>query len=78
MKNVLEFKAYRDMDKMDGVDHIRIDRHGITPLGRQLTIGFTRAFYHPEYGSFGSIHAAIRWYKLKKKDDDIRIMSNMN
>ena len=28
--NTLEFKAYRDMDKKDGIDHIRIDKHAIT------------------------------------------------
>ena len=42
--NTLEFKAYRDMDKKDGIDHIRIDKHAITLLGKQLIPSYTRTF----------------------------------
>lgn len=73
--NTLEFKAYRDMDKKDGIDHIRIDKHAITLLGKQLIPSYTRTFYHPVYGSFASIQSAIEWYKLEKDDFDVRLMT---
>lgn len=57
----------------DGIDHIRINLNDTaTLLGERLFIDHTRVFYHPRYGSFISISAAVTWYKLKNKDENIR------
>lgn len=68
----LEFKAYRNMDKDDGINHIRIDKHAQTSLGKRLCTNHTRTFFHPDFGSFISIQSAIEWFRLKHKDDTIR------
>ena len=67
--------AYWGMSKDDGVNHIRVDRYGITNLGRSLTMEYTRVFFHPTYGSFASIRSAVEWYLLEKKDDMVRQLS---
>lgn len=73
----LDFKAYQNMDSNDGIDHIRIDRHAVTTLGKNLCVDYVRVFYHPEYGSFVSIQAAIEWLKLKHKDENVRSLSGL-
>lgn len=60
----------------DGIDHIRLDRHSNSNLGRQLAIDNARTFYLPDLGSFTSISSAIQYMKLEVKDDKLRTLTS--
>lgn len=60
----------------DGVDHIRLDRHSNSDLGRKLAIDNARTFYLPDLGSFTSISSAIQYMKLDVKDDKLRTLTS--
>lgn len=59
----------------DGIDHVRLDRHSNSNLGRQLAIDNARTFYLPDLGSFTSVSSVIQYMKLETKDDKLRTLT---
>jgi len=59
----------------DGVDHININVHGRTFIGRVLSIEAPGSFYYPYLGRFNSVNAFWVWLHDYNFNDGIRKMS---
>lgn len=75
MREFIPNYAYEGIELDDGESHIRVDRYGVTPLGQRLAVDTPRTFYHPVFGEFLTIESAMAWYRLKKKDDKVRMLA---
>lgn len=59
---------------MEGEDHINVDEHSMTELGRMLCTHNEGKFHHPLFGTFMCIRGYVAWiqYRDHPKAEDLR------
>lgn len=68
------FQSLIDLNRNDGVKHIRIDNRGKTQLGRMLDSQYMSPFEIPGLGTFNSTEGLWYYISMKRPPEDFRVL----